>query len=299
VELSPNPSLALKVTEKLPHMIPDSGHLQHMPSHIYIQIGQYDKSISSNQVAIIKDNFYAQYAGGDNFYTIYRIHNYHFLLYSAMFDGQSQLAISTARELPKQIPDELLTRQLDIFEGFLPMIYHALIRFGKWQEILDEPLPTDPGKFASVYGIAHYARTIALSSLNRIPEAETEREKFYQILSRFPENRRIFVTPVREILAVAELMMNGELEYRKGNFNKAFEFLRAAVEKEDNFPYDEPWPWMQPARHALGALLLEQKNLQEAEKVYREDLKAHPNNCWSLQGLEECLRLKRKHKRIP
>jgi len=102
--------------------------------------------------------------------------------------------------------------------------------------------------------------------------------------------RKLYITPFQEVLDVAEAMLTGELEYRKGNYEKAFENLRLAVERDDNLTYAEPWGWMQPARHALGALLLQQKNVTEAEKVYRADLKRYPNNCWGLQGLEECLR---------
>ena len=84
-------------------------------------------------------------------------------------------------------------------------------------------------------------------------------------------------------------MIDGEIEYRRGNFDAAFEDLREAVRRDDALNYDEPWGWMQPARHSLGALLLEQGHVQEAEQVYRADLKRHPNNAWSLHGLAECL----------
>jgi len=266
-----------------------------MPTHIYIQIGDYDKVIIGNQQALIKDKEYIKHRGSNNFYTLYQVHNYHFLLYGAMIDGQSQLAITTARELTQSIPDDLFNKSIDWFEGFIPMVYHALIRFGKWQQILDEPLPDDPNKYCCTHSIAHYARTVALANLNRIVEAEKEKQKFYEAFARVPYSRMIFASIYRDILGVAELMLNGELEYRKGNFEKAFEYLRNAVFKEDNLPYDEPWAWMQPSRHALGALLLDQKRIDEAEQVYKADLKRYPNNLWTLQGLEECYRVKGDH----
>ena len=89
---------------------------------------------------------------------------------------------------------------------------------------------------------------------------------------------------------LAEAMIDGELAYRRGEFDKAFEHLREAVRRDDALNYDEPWGWMQPTRHALGALLLEQGRHAEAEAVYRTDLKKHPNNPWALHGLSECLK---------
>jgi len=104
--------------------------------------------------------------------------------------------------------------------------------------------------------------------------------------------------PCQQLLAVAEEMLAGEIAYRRGDHDAAFTRLRAAIALEDALPYDEPWGWMQPVRHALGALLLEQNRTAEAEAVYREDLglsgalpraQIHPDNLWALRGLLECL----------
>jgi tetratricopeptide (TPR) repeat protein len=131
-----------------------------------------------------------------------------------------------------------------------------------------------------------------------VAEAEAERRGFLKARARVPDTRRIHNNTVVDLLAVAEEMLNGELEYRKGNHDAAFAHLRRSVELDDNLPYDEPWGWMQPTRHALGALLLEQGRLDEAEAVYRADLGLdgalsracqHPDNLWSLHGLHECL----------
>jgi tetratricopeptide (TPR) repeat protein len=93
-------------------------------------------------------------------------------------------------------------------------------------------------------------------------------------------------------------MLDGELEYRRGQHDAAFEHLRRAIELDDALPYDEPWGWMQPTRHAYGALLLEQGRVEEAEAVYAADLgydpsiprsSWHPGNVWSLHGYHECL----------
>ena len=123
-------------------------------------------------------------------------------------------------------------------------------------------------------------------------------------MARVPESRYVFNNRCLDILAVAAEMLNGELEYRKGNFEQAFAHLRQSVELDDNLPYDEPWGWMQPTRHALGALLLEQGRIAEAEQIYRDDLglnstlsraSQHPDNVWSLHGYVECLHKLHKH----
>jgi tetratricopeptide (TPR) repeat protein len=144
----------------------------------------------------------------------------------------------------------------------------------------------------------HYAKTVAHSALGNVAEAETEKVLFAVAKTRVPESRRVHNNKVVKLLDVAEAMLNGELEYRKGDYDTAFAYLRRSVELSDALPYDEPWGWMQPTRHALGALLLEQGRIEEAEAVYRCDLGLdgklsracqHPDNLWSLHGLHECL----------
>ena len=144
----------------------------------------------------------------------------------------------------------------------------------------------------------HYARCVALAATGEVAGAEAERDLFLEARDRVPESRRLFVSSCLDILAIAEQMLLGELEYRKGNHDVAFGHLGRAVELDDSLPYDEPWAWMQPTRHALGALLMEQGRCGEAEAVYRADLGLdatlrrpcqHPDNVWSLHGLHECL----------
>ena len=139
---------------------------------------------------------------------------------------------------------------------------------------------------------------MAHSALGHIDEAEAARTAFMEAKLRVPESRRVHNNTVRDLLAVAEAMLEGELDYRRGNHETAFAHLRRSVELDDALPYDEPWGWMQPTRHALGALPLEQGRVGEAEAVYRSDLGLdgklsracqHPDNLWSLHGLRECL----------
>jgi tetratricopeptide (TPR) repeat protein len=178
------------------------------------------------------------------------------------------------------------------------MKQHVLVRFGKWREIIAQELPGDRDLYCSNVAMIHYAKAVAHSALGNVAEAEAEKAAFMAAKTRVPETRRVHNNTIVNLLNVAEAMLNGELEYRKGKYDAAFAHLRRSVELSDALPYDEPWGWMQPTRHALGALLLEQGRIDEAEAVYRSDLGLdgklsracqHPDNLWSLHGLHECL----------
>ena len=302
MEMSPHPERALKAGDTLVDLIPDAGHLVHMPTHIDVLCGHYQNVVARNHAAVVADRRYLEREGPANFYTLYRCHNYHFKAYGAMFLGQYGPAMEAAEELVETLPAGLLGPDdvplADWVEGFVPVAQHVLIRFGKWQEILDQPLPDDGELYCVTTAMMHYARAVAYASTGRVAEAEQEREAFGAARDRVPTSRMMFNNTCLDILAVAEAMMTGEVEYRKGNFGAAFEHLDRAVELDDNLPYDEPWGWMQPTRHALGALLMEQGRLEEAEAAYRADLGLdgqlrracwHPDNVWSLHGLHECL----------
>ncbi len=138
------------------------------------------------------------------------------------------------------------------------MRLHVLVRFGRWQEIIDEPLPADPVLYCTTTAMLHYAKGVAHAALGDVAAASEQRRLFRDAVARVPDTRYLFNNTCLDILAVAAEMLDGEIAYRSGDFDEAFAHLRRAVELDDNLPYDEPWGWMQPARHALGALLLEQ-----------------------------------------
>ncbi|MFF4780422.1 hypothetical protein [Streptomyces griseorubiginosus] len=302
MEMSPTPELALTAADRLRGLVPDAGHLLHMPSHLEVLCGDYRRVVSDNSAAIAADEKVRARAGALNFYTLYRSHNYHFKIYGAMFLGQSQVALETAAQLEASIPEELLRVEsppmADWLEGFLAMRVHVLVRFGRWTDILDLPLPEDPRLYCVTTAMLHYARGVALSALGRVTEAEAERTLFRAAVAQVPETRMLFNNTCADILAIASAMLDGELAYRKGEFDTAFAALARSIDLDDNLPYDEPWGWMQPTRHAYGALLLEQGRVAEAEAVYRADLGLddtlprplqHPGNVWALHGLHECL----------
>lgn len=298
MEMSPHPELALRHGDRLGELVPDSGHLMHMATHIDVLCGDYANVVARNSRAIEADRKWVEREGADNFYTVYRCHNHHFKIYGAMFLGQRTVALDTADELVAALPEPVLRPFADWFEAFVPMKYHVLIRFGMWHDVLAGELPTDTALYSMTTALMRYARTVALANTGAIADAEAERDAFFVARDDVPETRMLFNNTCRDILGIAEQMMLGELEYHRGNYDAAFVHLREAVRRDDTLPYDEPWGWMQPARHALGALLLDQGRLEEAEAVYRADLGLddtlaracqHPQNVWSLHGLHECL----------
>ena len=302
MEMSPFPQRALLAGDRLRDLVPDAGHLIHMPTHIDVLCGYYRDVLIYNQKAIAADRKYLEREGALNVYSMYRTHNHHFAIYGAMFLGQFTPALEAAQELIDTTPEDLLRipspPMADFLEGYIPMKQHVLVRFGKWQDIIDQELPEDQELYCATTAMMLYARSVAHSALGNIAEAEQAREAFLAAKTRVPKGRRVHNNKVNDLLDIAEQMLEGELEYRRGNYETAFAHLRKSVELDDALPYDEPWGWMQPTRHALGALLLEQGHVEEAEAIYRADLGLddslsracqHPENVWSLHGLHECL----------
>ncbi|MGI9508034.1 MAG: hypothetical protein ACR2QJ_01635 [Geminicoccaceae bacterium] len=302
MEMSPHPEQALKAGDNLRGLVPDAGHLQHMPTHIDVLCGHYATVVASNSKATEADRKFLEREGALNFYSLYRCHNYHFKIYGAMFLGQRDPALEAADEMIRNLPEELLQVEsppmADWVEGFVPMKMHVLIRFGMWQDIIDTPLPENQTLFCTTTAMIHYAKGVAYAATGDVDKAERQQALFEDAAKRVPSSRYVFNNTCEDILRVAAEMLKGELEYRRGNYDQAFAHLRRSVELDDNMPYDEPWGWMQPTRHALGALLLEQNRVEEAEAVYRADLGLddtlaracqHPDNVWSLHGLHECM----------
>ncbi len=300
MEMSPHPERAMQAGDVLRNLVPDAGHLLHMATHIDVLCGNYRDVVVGNEAAIVADRKYHALHGANNFYTVYRCHDYHFKLYGAMFLGQVEPALAAADELVEHLPEELLREGgwADWLEGFVPMPLHALIRFGRWQEIIAAPFPVDAELYCVTTAMLHYAKGVAHAASGDVASAEEQRRLYAEAVARVPDTRALFNNTYLDVLAIASEMLSGEVEYRKGNFEAAFAHLRRSVELDDGLLYDEPWGWMQPARHALGALLLEQGHVEEAAAVYRADLGLddtlrrpcqHPDNVWSLHGYHDCL----------
>lgn len=298
MEMSPTPERALSHGDRLVRLVPDSGHLVHMATHIDVLCGDYQNVVARNRLAAQADRAYFAHAGGENFYTVYRVHNLHFQIYGAMFLGRPSEAFEAAKALAEILPEPVVRYLPDLFEAFVPMKLHVFIRFGHWSCILREPFPEDAELYSFSTALLHYARTVALANLGRAAEAGESAALFARARAAVQPERMMFNNPCSEVLKVAEAMMLGELHYKGGRSVEGLDHLRRAVDLDDGLLYDEPWGWMQPTRHALGALLMEAGNFVEAEAVYRADLGLdatlprpcqHPRNVWSLHGLHECL----------
>lgn len=302
MEMSATPEKALNVANDLRNLVPDGGHMFHMPTHIDILVGDYERSIDYNTRAVdADDKFYAK-NGGRNFYSFYRLHNYHSLIYAAMLAGKRQVALDATSRMEATITEEMLRVESPPYanwmEFFLSVRAHVLIRFGMWDEIKDLALPEDRQLYCVTTAMFLYAKGIAFAATGAVARAEEIREQYRDAASRVPETRMDFPNKVVDILRVATAMLDGELEYRRANYDLAFEKLREAIKWDDAIHYTEPWGWMLPTRHSYGALSLEQGLVEQAATAYAEDLglseglvrvHQHPNNVWALHGYYECL----------
>jgi len=302
MEMSSNPAVALPAADLLRPMCPDGGHLKHMPSHLDVLVGDYRRSISSNLEAVKADELYRKRTGGKGFYTFYRLHNYHSLIYAAMLAGQSRVALEAVDDMEDSITDELLKTKspplADWMEFFKSVRLHVYIRFGLWDDIKVYKLPEDQELYCVTTVFAHYAKGLAWAITGDLGKADKERALYRAAVTRVSPTRKDFPNYISDELRVATAMLDGEIEYRRGNTKEAFKHLRDAIHYDDTLLYSEPWGWMQPTRHAFAALSLEQGNVEDALQAYAEDLglddtltraHTHPNNVWALHGYHECL----------
>ena len=299
MEMSPYPEKALRHGDILTDLVPDAGHLVHMATHIDVLCGDYQNVLSRNLLAAKVDEGFKAYAGADNFYALYRIHNLHFATYGAMFLAHKAAALKAVSCLREEVPDEVVKLYPDIFETFVAATPHVYIRFGMWKEIIQLKQPKDKKLYVTTNALIYYAKAVAYANLGKDKKAKKCMSKFSNAYAKVPESRHLFNNKSRDVLGIANEMMKGEVAFKSGNKTKGLNHLRRAVELDDKLNYEEPWSWPQPTRHALGALLLEVGNYSEAELVYKADLgldgnlprpSHHPKNVWALHGLHECLK---------
>ncbi|MBY4893312.1 hypothetical protein KUL25_11100 [Rhodobacteraceae bacterium N5(2021)] len=312
-EMSAAPEHALRSADLLGDMCPDAGHMNHMPGHTYVLCGDYEKAKQASEKAIRADDLYVEHAGAFNFYTTARCHDLHLMMYVCMFLGQLEPALAAADKMCATLSKDVLSvkdrPQMAItMEGYYSMRMHVLVRFALWQEIVDTPVPDDPALYCVSTAMHHYAKGVAHAALGNAAQAQDARAAFHAAVARVPANRRFFNNAAQSILAVGEMMMEGEVAYHAGDYPTAFDHLRVAVHRSDTLEYTEPWAWMHPPRHALAALLAEQGHHAEAEDVYRTDLglngklhrcAQHHDNVWALHGLVECLRRRGETTELP
>jgi tetratricopeptide (TPR) repeat protein len=284
-----NPDEAIPSANTLGDLMPGAGHLVHMPSHIYIGVGMYQKAAEHNRRAIKADEEYIAQCQAQGMYPLaYYTHNIHFLWAATSMMGNSREAIAAAKKVADKTPYNQ-AEEIHFMQDFLSVPIQAYTRFGKWNEILTTPPPGENLLHTTM--MWHYARGMALTRLGMIDKAEWELQEVKRIKSD-PKSETIlaaYTNPTSKVGMVASEALAGEIEAAKGNTDKAIEHLSAAVKHESNLAYQEPAAWHAPTRHYLGALLLEAGKHAEAEKVYREDLKHNRDNGWALFGLHQSL----------
>jgi tetratricopeptide (TPR) repeat protein len=259
-----------------------------MPSHIYQRIGRYADAIKSNQMAAAADEDYITQCHAQGLYPMaYYPHNVHFIWFAASAEGQSKLAIESARKVAAQVTDSVLAG-VPLLAGFRIIPYYALTRFGHWDEMLAEPRPSTPDKF--VHAIWHYARGLSFVAKARRDDATRELDTLRTMLAAGGFDYSLFSpNTATNILSIAPEVLAGEIAEARGDHDTAIDHLEKAVRYEDALVYTEPEEWHYPPRLTLGAMLLAAGRAREAEVVYWEDLKKHPENGWALRGLADAL----------
>ncbi len=289
VEASPNPEKADEPGDRLRNLCPGLGHLVHMPSHIDIRRGRWQTAIESNEKAIAADRKYAARRPQQGFYRLYMAHNYHMLAFAAVMQGESKRSLDTMRMVLGAIPKDWLEKKENalIADGFFAVPIEILMRFGKWDELLREPEPA--ANLPVARALRHAARSVAFNAQGKNQEAREEQKLYREATKKASSEAMVGNNKAVDVFAVADSMLEGEILVREGKMDEALAKLREAVAHEDKLKYDEPPDWLLPVRHALGATLLKAGQPDQAEKVYREDLKRWPENGWALFGLAQSL----------
>lgn len=281
------PQKAVPCAERLAGLMPGVGHMIHMPAHIYIRMGRYADAVESNVHAVHTDETYIEGARPVGVYPIaYYPHNYHFLAFAATMGGRSKQAIEAASKLVSKTPVDV-ARQVPFVWPFVPFLHLTLVNFGRWNEVLAQPLP--PADLRVPYAMAQYARGVALAATGQWSEAQTAVDTVRQIASATPAGDH------KTTLDIATHTLLGDIAARRGQLDAAVGHFKEAIRLEDGLLYFEPPTWYYPVRHSLGAVLLQAGRNVEAEQSYREDLKRFPENGWSLFGLAQALHKQGKH----
>jgi tetratricopeptide (TPR) repeat protein len=283
-----NPEAAVPCAERLARLMPGEGHMVHMPAHIYIRVGRWNDAVQANQHAIHTDEVFIEGQHPMGVYPLaYYPHNIHFLAFASTMAGRRAQAIEASHTLTSKVNLEA-ARQVGMLQEMLP--YHALTltTFGKWDDVLAEPLPPADIRFS--YAMAQYARGVAHAAKNQWAEAQAALDSVTAINAATPEG-----ADGKTALSIAVHALSGEIAARRGDLETGINHFREAAKIEDAGLYFEPPKWYYPIRHSLGAALLKAGRNSEAEKVYREDLRRFPENGWSLFGLAQALRAQGKN----
>lgn len=287
IEPSEDPSRALGAADRLCTQIPSAGHMNHMPSHIYVQTGDWEKSIAQNIDAMRADDVYRELSPEQMVQHMYMTHNAHMLAFSAMMVGREKEAMGAARAMWEGIPAELLPMAGGFVDLWFTSIYDVQKRFGRWDDLLAEPAP--PEFLPITTAVWHAHRAIAFAAKKDFDNARTEHELFLEAKAAIPEDSVFSEESTHKILEVSVHFVPAEIALQKGHWDAAIAHLAEAIKVEDTLGYGEPPLWLQPTRHTLGAVYLKAGRFEEAERTYREDLDKWRENGWSLFGLSRAL----------
>ena len=272
------PKKALPCAERLAELMPGAGHIVHMPGHIYIRVGRYEDAVRANDHAVHEDEELIGDIGMSTVYTSgYYPHNYHFMAFAATMAGMSEKAIESAYIVAPKVSVEI-AQLFYWLQNAVVMPRLTLVTFGRWEDVLAQPMPPAELPMATVLG--HYTNGVALAALGRFDEARAELAVVQAAADAIEGDAANDPVP-----AIAANALRGEIAMRTGDPDAAAAAFRAAADVEDQLLYDEPPLWFYPIRQSLGWALLEAGRPDEAERVYREDLDRFPENGWSLYGL--------------
>jgi len=277
IEASSTPEKGLRAADNLRFLQPGLGHNLHMPSHIYVRVGQWQKAIDANQRAIVADEAYRMLRPKQTESWGLMFHNWHMLAFAAMMTGQKQIAVQNIDAMLSNVPADLYDEMGPWLDGLLNMPIDVRIRFGMWDEVLD--YPQIDSKYPMSKTLQHMARSMAHAAKQNPEKARMEQALF--IASREKMDKSVIYEP---IFNIAFHLMNGEICVAEGKMDQAIAHLKKGIIAEDSLDYSEPPQWIQPVRHTLGALLVKINRYDEALAVYNDDLKRLPNNGWSLYG---------------
>lgn len=297
VEASNHPEKAEAAADNLRNLIPGSGHLVHMPSHIYLRIGRYHDAALVNEKAMKSDEIYLANTQEKGIYsTLYYPHNIHFFWSAASMEGRSKDAIAAARKLVNKVSISQV-KGFPWSEIFLPSPYFSFVQFRQWDEMLTEPKPPEEFLFTNV--MWHYGRGMAWVGKEKLDKAVIEEKAISELLSNNSlEEIETTGIPATQLVNIADQLLKGKIATLQGEKEQAIVHYQTAVELQDNVPYMEPPYWYYPTRYSLGTALFQQGKFPEAEAVYRRDLQQHPDNGWSLFGLAESLKVQEKNDEI-
>lgn len=279
------PGSGLSISEPL---MPGSGHLVHMPSHIYFRVGWYSAAAEANRRAIEADQKYiAQYKPTGIYAMMYYPHNIHFLWAALAMEGRGAEAIDAAGQVTAALQDEMVL-EMPMLEYFLPTKLYALARFERWEEIARTKRPRVEFTFAT--GMWNYVQGLAQVARGDTAQAKAHQQELATIIAGTPEDKLLMRHSALRLLRIAGGHLGAAIDRHEGNIDGALSKLSEAIELQDGLAYDEPPPWYFSVRQLRGKVLLADKRPAEAEAMFRQDLARHPENGWSLQGLEQSLR---------